>query len=124
MAWIKKTRDTGWRDITAGVPDRVSGRLLYKRTDLELVVALDELVLSVDGSVAFERLPSGLRPLYRIRGDWFPSLAATPGGSLNISGGGYFNVYGVVAGQAMSARIVGDFRHGSAFPSPIPGDPA
>lgn len=124
MAWIKKTRDTGWRDVTAWVPDRVSGRLLIRRTEREMIVALDELVLSVDGSVAINRLPSGLRPLYRIRGAWFPSVEATPGGSLNISGGGYFNIYGVVAGQAMSARITGDFAPGAPFPSPIPGDPA
>lgn len=123
MAWIKKTRDTGWRDITAWVPTRVSGRLLLKRTDLELAVALDELVLSVGGTVSVNRFPSGLRPLFRVRGTWFPSVDTGPGGSVNISGGGYCNVYDVVAGQAMSGLTFAYFDPSYAWPSPEPGDP-
>lgn len=116
-------RTTGWRDVTAWVQNRVSGRILLRRDEKVLVFVLDELVLSVSGSVTVNRLPSGLRPLYRVRGDWFPSLI-TGGGSVNISGGGYCHIYDVVADQAMSARIVGDFADGYHFPSPYPGDPA
>ena len=121
---IAVPRTTGWRDITAWVQNRVSGRILIRRDENTLVFVLDELVLSVSGSVSVNRFPTGLRPLYRIRGDWFPALAATEGGSVSISGGGYCNIYGVVADQAMSARIVGDFYDGYQFPSPYPGDPA
>ena len=117
-------RSTGWRDITTLVPNRTAGRLLIKRTELEMVVVFDELALSGSGSVGFDRLPAGLRPQYRARGGWLPSITADAGGSVNISGGGYFNVYGVVPGLAMTARIVADFLPGSAFPSPLPGDPA
>lgn len=116
--------DTGWRDITAGVPNHVSGRLLIRRRGNELMVALDQLVLSVSGQVEFGRLPNGLRPLFRIRDAWFPSTGTAAGGHVNISGGGYFNVYDVVADQAMTARMTGDFPDGYAFPSPTPGDPA
>lgn len=117
-------RTTGWRDVTAWVQNRVSGRMLIRRDENALVFVLDELVLSVSGSVSVNRFPNGLRPLYRVRGDLFPSTDIGAGGSINISGGGYCNIHGVVADQAMSARIVGDVPDGYDFPSPYPGDPA
>lgn len=123
MGWnLLKPRSTGWRDVSLWVPDRVSGRLVVERTEHQMVVILDELALDRDGQVSFARFPSGLRPQFRARGDWFPSTATGPGGSINISGGGYFNVYDVVAGQAMTGRVVGDFLPGRPFPSPVPGD--
>ena len=101
----------------------VSGRLLLKRTDLEMTFVLDELELSEAGTVSVNRFPSGLRPLFRVRGYWYPSTATGAGGSINISGGGYCNIYDVVAGQAMSGRAVGYFAESYAWPSPEPGDP-
>lgn len=121
---IAVPRTTGWRDVSEWVPNLASGRFLIRRTGLEMIIAMDELVLSVGGNASFTRFPTGLRPLYRVRGTWFPSSESTPGGSVNISGGGYCNVYNVIAGQAMSARIVADFPPGYAWPSPEPGAPA
>ena len=121
MPWIPKRRSMDWRDVSLWVPDRVSGRLLVERLEREMTVVLDELTLDRSGQVSFERFPTGLRPLFRARGDWFPSTATGAGGSINISGGGYFNIYDVVAGQAMTGRIVCDFKPGSTFPAPYPG---
>ena len=68
-------RTTGWRDITAWVSGHVSGRLLLKRTDLEMTFVLDELELSEAGTVSVNRFPSDrllpgprvLVPLHRHR---------------------------------------------------------
>ena len=108
MGWIKKTRDTGWRDITSTAPGHVSGRVLFRREGDRVTLAFDELVLSAAGSNSFTRLPSSLWPLYRVRDIWHSGPAAMPVGTLNISGTGYFNVYGIVPGETMGGRFEWD----------------
>ena len=115
---------TGWRDISAWVPGRVSGRLLFIRNLTDMVIVLDDLTVSTSGTLAVSRLPTGLRPLFKNLGDWYRSDGEVGGGGINISGGGYFNIYNTVAGQPMTGRVVIDFKPTTVFPSPYPGDPA
>ena len=117
-------RTTGWRDVSDWVPNRTSGRLLVIRNHLEMIVVLDELTVSVSGSFGTTRFPSGLRPSYRTLSSWYRSDGLEGSGVMNLSGGGYFNIYNTVAGQAMSARLVADFLPTAGWPNPLPGDPA
>lgn len=112
-----------WRNITSFAPNVESGKLLIMRAETQMVIVLSELALNDSGTVSINRLPAGLRPMTRYAGAWYGSTSPTVSGSLNISGGGYFNIFGVQAGVPMSARIVCDFKPGYPFPSPYPGEP-
>src|SRR5699024_3417696 len=96
---------SGVRDLTSEVEGHTGGRLLYEGTGDKVVLVFDELVVSGGGNLTFPRLSRGTRPRFRVRCQWFASTSPTSQGTVNISGAGYFNVYGVVAGQAMSLRV-------------------
>ena len=119
MGWIKKTRDTGWRDVSSYAPGHVSGRMLLRRVGDRAIVVFDDLVLSVSGNNGFTRLESGFWPAYRFRDTWQASLANQPVGTINVSSTGYFNVYNIVADQAMYGRFEWDVYTG--WPSTHPG---
>ena len=120
---IAVPQSTGWRNITSFAPGYVSGRLLIKRTGDTVTVIFDDLVLSVSGNQGFTRLPSGFYPWHRVRETWHIGLADPPVGTLNISTGGYFNVYGVVPNQTMNVRFEYSIVPGGIWPPALPGEP-
>lgn len=108
MPWIRKTRDTGWYDISTFAPDRIAGRLLVKKEAGKVMFVLDELALTRAGQVAFTRLPGELQPRFRIRDAWYEAPAGSARGTISIAPNGYFNVYDVLAGVPMSAYLQQD----------------
>lgn len=127
MDWQKfltKQRTTGLRDVTSGITssaEHVSGRLLVRRTDGEVTIILDDLVLGASGTNTFYRLPSGMRPLHTRRDSWWRPNSASQdtGGTVNISTGGYVVGYRLDPGEPMTARIVLDTMQD--WPSTYPG---
>lgn len=124
MSWIKKTRDTRFLDITAGIEagaSYVSGRMLLRRRDDEITLILDELVVDKVGTTTLYRLGTGLRPFHVERDAWWqPNAAAnSAAGTLNISTSGYVVGYQLAAGLPMTARMTFDCVQ--AWPSTYPG---
>lgn len=63
MAWIKKTRDTGWRDITSLMPVEIaSGRLLIRREGTTVWLEFEALLVSESPSGSFHSWASGTIP--------------------------------------------------------------
>ena len=124
MAWIKKTRDTRFLDLTAGIESGasyVSGRLLLRRRDDEVSLILDELVVDKVGTTTLFRLGSGFRPFHVERDAWWqPNAAAnSAAGSLNVSTTGYVVGYQLAAGLPMTARMTFDCPQ--SWPATYPG---
>lgn len=124
MGWIKKSRDTGWLDVTSTMPvgaGRTSGRLLARRRGDLVTVILDELVVDLTGTKTLLILPTGFRPFHTERAAWWqPDTAApTAGGTLNLNGNGYVVGYLLAAGLPMTARMTFDCVQ--AWPSTYPG---
>lgn len=124
MQWIKKTRDTGWLDITGGMQESVnyvSGRLLLRRLGDVVTVILDDLVVDKVGTSTLFILPSGLRPFHVERSAWWQPNAASnsAGGTLNTNANGYIVGYSMVAHTPMTARQ--QFDCVQAWPSSFPG---
>lgn len=119
-------QDTGWRDISADVNGRISGRLLIRRRGERLMIALEDLAIDNSGTVALPRLPSGFRPTQRAQQFWFYPQTPTihPTGTLHVSPspGGYFNLYNVENGTQMGAQVEVDIT--TSWPSSLPGTPA
>lgn len=114
--------DTGWRDISAEVSDRESGRLLIRRIGNQVFLVTDALKLTSTGSVTLPRLNGSFYPISRIRGPWNESLSSdTAKGSYNISRTGYFNVYSVGSGEI---EINATFLTDNSWPSSLPGTPS
>ena len=115
--------DTGWRDISADVSNRESGRLLVRRIGEQVFLVADALKLTSTGSVSLPRLRVNFYPISRVRGTWNESLSvSTAQGSYNISRTGYFNVYGVGSG---AIEINETFLTDRSWPSSsLPGTPA
>jgi hypothetical protein len=122
MAWLRKS-DTGWRDITGLITlDVTSGRLLVRRRGDDLTMVLDYLAIAnppTNNNMGLPRLPLGMRPLFRLRGDWYPSVGYAAGGSLAVTALGYANLYYASADTPMSATIRTEAA--GAFPSVLPG---
>lgn len=124
MGWIKKTRDTRFLDITAGMQgssNYVSGRLLLRRQDDMVTVILDDLVVDKVGTSTLFILPSGFRPFHVERTAWWQPNAASnsAGGTLNTNANGYIVGYAMVANTPMTARQ--QFDCVQAWPSTYPG---
>ena len=114
--------DTGWRDISADISDRESGRLLIRRIGEQVFVAADALKLTSTGSVTIPRLRVNFYPISRVRGTWNESLSgSTAQGSYNISNTGYFNIYGVGSGPI---EINETYLTDRVWPTALPGIPA
>lgn len=115
--------DTGWRDISADISDRESGKLLIRRVGDQVFLVADALQLTSTGSVAMPRLRVNFYPVSRVRGTWNESLSgSTAQGSYNISSTGYFNIYGVGSG---AIEINETYLTDRAWPSSLPGtDPS
>lgn len=114
--------DTGWRDISADMSDRESGRLIIRRIGTQVFVVADALQLTSTGSVALPRLKISFYPVSRVRGTWNESLSgSTAQGSYNISDTGYFNVYGVGTG---AIEINETYLTDRSWPTALPGTPA
>ena len=114
--------DTGWRDISADISDRESGRLLIRRIGEQVFVVADALKLTSTGSVTIPRLRVNFYPISRVRGTWNESLSgSTAQGSYNISNTGYFNIYGVGSGPI---EINETYLTDRVWPTALPGIPA
>jgi hypothetical protein len=122
MAWLRKS-DTGWRDVTSLITlDVTSGRLLVGRRRDDLTLVLDDLAIAnppSNNNMPLPRLPVGMRPLFRLRGDWYPSVGYAAGGSLGVTPAGYANLYFASADAPMSATIRAEVS--GAFPAVFPG---
>ena len=114
--------DTGWRDISADVSNRESGRLLVRRIGDQVFVVADALKVTSTGSVSLPRLSLAFYPASRVRGTWNDALSnSLAQGSYNISSTGYFNIYSVGAG---TIEINETFLTNRPWTSTLPGIPA
>ena len=120
--WKVEYGDTGWRDISADISDRESGRILLRRIGDQVFLVADALKLTTTGSVPLPRLGSDFWPVSRVRGTWNEPLSADLAkGSYNISSSGFFNVYGVgTSGIVFSETYLTD----RSWPTTLTGTPA
>lgn len=124
MGWIKKTRDTGFLDVTPGIQasaNYISGRLLLRRHGDVVTVILDDLVVDKVGTSTLFILPTGFRPFHVERTAWWQPNAAsnTAGGTLNTNANGYVVGYAMAASTPMTGRQ--QFDCVQAWPSTFPG---
>lgn len=115
-----RTLDTGWRDVTSlVVPDRVSGRVMLRRSGAMCRLVFDSLVFSASGSGNMLVLPPGFRPS-------FTESNTVQGLSLR----GQVTIYGNVQGfgWASASQINGSLGYftDNVFPASTdyPGTPA
>lgn len=127
MDWRKiltRPRTTGLLDVTQEITSassHTSGRLLLRRTEDEVTIIFDDLVVDRVGTSTLYRLPTGFYPFHVERAAWWrPNMAeAAAGGTVNISTSGYVVGYALQAGKPMTARVVFDCFQ--AWPPTYPG---
>lgn len=107
MSWLKKTRDTGFVDVSAAVDGYVSGRLLIRRKADVVTIVFEDLVTTHSGTKTLYILPPGMRAFHIERQHWFVpnSSAPTSIGTVNIGLAGHVVAYQQVPGQPMTARV-------------------
>lgn len=110
MAWLKRSRKTGWIDIAPTLPGYVSGTLQLKRAGDLVWLNAYQLVVADQGT-AWANLGNVIPAGYRISAAGFVYLAVTPWvsnratGPVRISAGGNLLVYGMSGQKPLDGLV-------------------
>ena len=111
--------DTGWCALDH--PDLTTGEYLIRRIGDTVIIQLSDGQFDSSGNKAFPRVPSQFRPDLRVRATWIRDLSSDVGGTINISTGGYLNMYSYEEGTA--AHFNTRYETSTPWPTELPGTP-